>query len=152
MPGNREEPEPPSRLRLGSRAWQGAAICALAAWAAACGSPAPQNEDSLSATAEGAERLSDSAFGNQAVPCSDGAEMARALLQITSRDLGREVKPRLMDWAVEPIRLRDGPGKVAVIVYSFSPRSDSDLLTTTEHFVVNQSCQVLSWSSASTSP
>lgn len=74
--------------------------------------------------------------------------MGRSLVELTRRDLGSDVRTRLIDIDSDEVMLRDGPGKIVVIVYSATTRDDTDVITTTEQFLVNPSCQVLNWSSA----
>lgn len=74
--------------------------------------------------------------------------MARALLEISSRDLADGAQTRILDHESDEVRLKDGLGKIVVIVYSISEGDEDAVITTTEHFLVNQACQVLHWSSA----
>ncbi len=123
---------------------------ALLASLAACDSRSEETsrEQPLATSAKGAALVSNSHFGKQKVPCRDDQAMGRSLVELTSRDLGSDVSTRLIDVDSDEVMLRDGPGKIVVIVYSATTRDDADVITTTEHFLVNPSCQVINWSSA----
>lgn len=131
---------PPSPLLI-----LGAALVALGG----CDGPAPKaGPTALAAAAEGSQSVSDRHFSRLSVPCEDPEAAARALLQLTSRDLGDDARTRLLDHATDNVRLKDGPGKIAVIVYAVSAEGGGDTVTTTEHFLINGDCRVLHWSSA----
>ena len=131
----------------GSRLWA-TVLCPIAMFGAACSQAPPEGHTPLAEAAKGSEAISSRHFGRQVVPCDDPEATARALLEITERDLGGGTRTRLLDHAVDDIRLRDGGGKIAVIVYAVSSGEDSDELTTTEHFLINDDCRILPWSSA----
>ena len=124
-------------------------VLALALLAAGgCSPRAPENRAPLADAAEGSDRISSGQFGRLTVPCRDPAAMAQALLELTRRDLADDTRVRLLDHSSDDVRLRDGPGQIVVIVYAVSETGDEPVITTTEHFLVNESCQVLHWSSA----
>lgn len=126
-----------------------AALCPALLLLGACSPAAPENKArSLAAAAKGSEMISSRHFGRLTVPCREPEAMARALLELTSRDLGGDRRTRLLDYATDDVRLKDGSGTIVVIVYSVSAEERNAVITTTEHFLVNQSCQVLHWSSA----
>ena len=123
----------------------------LAAFLVACGpNESQQAANALTQAAQGSENIAASQFGRETVPCADNQAMARSLLELTSRDLPRDAEPRLLDSANEPVQLKDGPGKIVVIVFAISTGEDS-AITTTEHFLVNRYCQVLHWKSVARS-
>lgn len=70
--------------------------------------------------------------------CREPDAMARALLELTSRDLADGTRTRLLDHASDDVRLKDSSGKIVVIVYSILDDDDGAVITTTEHFLVNQ--------------
>lgn len=116
----------------------------------ACSPAGPNNKaTSLADAAKGSERISARHFGRQTVPCREPDATARALLELTSRDLADDTRTRLLDHESDRVQLNDGPGQIVVIVYSIAEGDDEAVITTTEHFLVNQACQVLHWSSAS---
>lgn len=55
---------------------------------------------------------------------------------------------KLVDFQTDRVPLQDGEGTIAVIVYSVSDADQSASLITTEHFLMNDSCRVMHWSSA----
>lgn len=117
-------------------------VIALGSCSGTTSGPNPQD---LAKTAAGSEKISDRHFSRLTVPCTDEAAAARALLELTERDLGPDVRTRLVDHEMADVRLKDGTGKIAVIVYAVSAEGETETLTTTEHFLINSSCQVLQW-------
>lgn len=115
----------------------------------ACGSlAADPAETSLAEAAGGSESITTAHFSRQTVPCADRAAMGPALLELTRRDLADDAQVRLLDHQVERIRLKDGQGQIAVIVYAVSPSDSNAVATTTEHFLISEDCRVLHWRSA----
>lgn len=110
-----------------------------------CSGTADSDPQGLAETAAGSEKISDRLFSRLTVPCADKAAAARALLELTARDLGPDMRTRLVDHEMADVKLRDGRGKIAVIVYAVSAEGETETLTTTEHFLINSSCQVLQW-------
>lgn len=102
----------------------------------------------LAKAAEGTESISARHFSRVTVPCDDPPATARALLELTRRDLGEGTHVQLLDYGTDAIRLRDGDGRIAVIVYSVAGEGEDSAVTTTEHFLINDSCRVMHWSSA----
>lgn len=115
----------------------------------ACEEAAPKGgPQPLADAAKGSESIADRHFGRVTVPCDDQRATARALLELTRRDLGEGARTRLLDYGTDRVRLKDGYGRIAVIVYSISNENGQATGTTTEHFLINDSCRVMHWSSA----
>lgn len=126
-----------------------AGLCPVLLVTGACSPAGPSsNRPSPADAAKGSEMISNRHFGRLTVPCREPDAMARALLALTSRDLADGARTRLLDHSSDEVRLKDGSGRIVVIVYSISDDDDESVVTTTEHFLVNTSCQVLHWSSA----
>lgn len=124
-------------------------LCPAMLLMSACGPAEPNNKElSPAEAAKGAERISARHFGRLTVPCREPSEMAQALLKLTSRDLAEGARTRLLDHSSDDVRLKDGSGKIVAIVYSVSEEDEESVITTAEHFLVNQTCQVLHWGSA----
>lgn len=137
------------RMSFGQYSRSVALLCAMSLMLGACGEAAPQNgPGSMADAAKGSELISDRHFGRLTVPCDNPEVTARALLQLTSRDLADDARPRLLDYGTDEVRLKDGSGTIAVIVYAVSAEDEQAVVTTTEHFLMNDRCQVLHWSSA----
>lgn len=84
----------------------------------ACSPAGPTNKaTSLADAAKGSERISTRHFGRQTVPCREPDAMARALLELTSRDLADDTRTRVLDHESDRVQLKDGSGQIVVIVY-----------------------------------
>lgn len=115
----------------------------------ACDEAVPESGlQPLANAAQGAESISNRHFSRVTVPCDDPETTARSLLELTRRDLEEDMRVELLDHGIDAVQLKDGSGRIAVIVYSVSAADSQTSVTTTEHFLINNECRVMHWSSA----
>jgi len=93
----------------------------------------------------GADRMDARAFSRTRIPCTDERTIATALFAILKPQMDPASAPQLVDYGVDDIALRDGPGRIAVIVVAFTPGDAGVVSTTANYYLLDRNCRVQTW-------
>jgi hypothetical protein len=107
--------------------------------------PARQGSYPTANQTAGADQMDDSAFSQTRIPCSDERTIANALFAILRPQIDPAGAPQMVDYGVDDIALKDGPGRIAVVVIAFRPGDPGVVSTTANYFLLSRDCRVQMW-------
>jgi hypothetical protein len=93
----------------------------------------------------GADQMGDSAFSQTRIPCTDERTIANALFAIVRSQMNPAGVPQMVDYGVDDVALKDGPGRIAVIVITFRPGDPGVISTIANYYLLNTDCRVQMW-------
>lgn len=89
--------------------------------------------------------MPDDAFTETRVPCTDERKIADALWKISSQQLDKAGNPKMVDYGVDKISLRDGRGQIAAIEYTFEPGNPGVISKAVDFYLITENCRVQYW-------
>lgn len=108
-------------------------------------SPARQGNYPTANQTAGADQMADSAFSQTSIPCTDERTIANALFAILKPQMDPASVPQMVDYGVDDVALKDGPGRIAVIVIAFRPGDPGVVSTAANYYLLNRDCRVQMW-------
>ena len=89
--------------------------------------------------------ISSDLFTDSRVRCQEKQGLSEDIWRVTKSTLSPDGNPKLVDWGVDDVALRDGQGKIVAVVYTIEPGDPGAITTLREHFLINSDCRVLPW-------
>lgn len=97
--------------------------------------------------AGGADQVGNDLFLRDTVVCRNVSKdyTAQDLWALTLIGMNKRTSPRLLAYGIEPVRLKDQDGWIAVTVYDYSPGDEGVRAQAAQYYLINSTCHVLLW-------
>jgi hypothetical protein len=92
--------------------------------------------------------ISSSTFLKDKADCSSDNRLIESLWQLNLRGLDRMGEPKLADWGMSPVKLKDGEGTLVVLRREFKPGDPGVISQADDIYLVNKSYQLILWNFA----
>lgn len=92
-----------------------------------------------------ANEIPDALFKGEPIPCSDERTIANALWTRSKSQLAASGNPQMVDYGVDDVALKEGPGRIAAVEYAFEPGDEGAVSRAADFYLLNKDCRVLYW-------
>ncbi len=95
--------------------------------------------------ADKANEIPDQLFKGEPIPCVNERAIANALWAKSKGQLAASGMPQMVDYGVDDVALKEGPGRIAAVEYTFRPGDEGVVSRAADFYLLNEDCRVLYW-------
>lgn len=92
-----------------------------------------------------ANEIPNELFKSEPIPCDDERTLVNALWALSKSQMAASANATMVDYGVDDVALKDGPGRIAAVEYTFEPGDEGVVSRATDFYLLNEGCRALYW-------